>query len=324
MKEPEQACQKNQIFQNELKNLTAFQLLSVLKQNISDGYCMTDEEGFIVDVNEKYCHILEYQENELLGKSFTDLLTVKIRPYAMMHHHEYIWGHADENTAEWTYETKSGGIKLLRSTTTRLLTSKQKPYKLEILSLVEPSNKTSQEDVIKKMQHQFKNTLHEIGGLLHLQAVQLQGEAREAVLFSQMRITAIAIAFELLYKNTQSENIDLADYLPRLTAKFQPAFEIQLEHDAIYWPVDKAYALGIILTEFLNSAKDEQMNGQKLKLVRKRSTLHYHLQILAEDGFHFTLSPLSKQLIHALGKQLQAKVEMQNDAHEVLCLACKL
>lgn len=324
--QPHKLSHKVSNFNDELKHLSAFQLLHVIKQNISDSYCITDEEGFIIDVNEKYCQMLGYQENELLEKKFTDLLSPEIRPYALMLHHEYIWEHSGENAAEWSYQTKYGEPKALRSTTTRLLTSNQKRYKLEILSPVSSTklSGSAQEDTIRKIQHQFKNTLHEISGLFHLQAAQLQGEVREAILFSQLRITAIAIAFELLYKSARPEAINLTEYLSRLMGKYEHHFDIQLEHEAIYWQVDKAYALGIILVELLNTIKTGVMAGPKLKIEGKHLESCYRLSLLSDDHFQPLLSSFSRQLIQALGKQLQAKVEIQPYDKEIFRMECKL
>lgn len=329
MKEPKQAQKvpaKISSFKNELKNFSAFQALHLLKQTISDCYCITDEEGFIVDMNENYCHTLEYQENELLGKKFSDLLEAEIRPYALMLHHEYIWEQSNENQADWPYQTKSENTILLHSTTTRLLTSEHRRFKLEVLyrQPSQPTKEPQQDKVIRKIQHQFKNTLHEISGLLHLQAASLQGETREAILLAHLRITAISIAFELLYKSTQPESINLAEYVSKLTDKFRQDFEIKIEHDILHWPVDKAYALGIILVEFLSSGKDKQMPKQQLKIEGKNLQSHYHLKIRGEDYFNPVLSHFSNQLIQALGKQLQAKLEMQNHNKEALSIECKL
>ncbi|WPP52801.1 histidine kinase dimerization/phosphoacceptor domain -containing protein [Catalinimonas niigatensis] len=325
-KQPQKVPVKISSFKNELENFSAFQALHMLKQNISDCYCITDEEGFIVDVNEKFCRTLEYQENELLGKKISDLLSSEIRPYALMLHHEYIWERSHENQADWPYQTKSENTILLHSTTTRLLTSEHRRFKLEVLYLQpsQPSKEPQQDKVIRKIQHQFKNTLHEVSGLLHLQAAPLQGEAREAILLAHLRITAISIAFELLYKSTQPENINLAEYVSKLTDKYRQDFEIQIEHDTLHWPVDKTYALGIILVEFLSSGKDKRMPKQQLKIEGKNLQSHYHLKIRGNDCFSPVLSHFSNQLIQALGKQLQAKLEIQNHDNVGLSIACRL
>lgn len=324
-KQPDSPYSKTGSFKNELQNFSAFQLLHVLKENLSDCYCVTDEEGYIVDVNEAYCHTLGYQKDELLEKNFTELLPQDMRPYALMLHHEYIWEHSNENAAEWNYQTKAGNIKLLRSTTTRLLTSENRRYKLEILfnSVIAEPKTVQSDELIRNAQHQFKNTLHEISGLLHLQATQLQEDAREAILLSQMRVTAIALAFELLYRSTQPDDINLAEYLSKLVGKYQQSFEIQIEQDVLYWQVNKAYALGLILIEFLHHAKADTTYRQKLKIKGRHSNSYYHISIVTDDHFKLNFSSFSKQLIHALGKQLQAKVDIQNH-EEILRVECKL
>ncbi|WP_209330281.1 PAS domain S-box protein [Lunatimonas salinarum] len=49
----------------------AEKLISSVYNVVSLGICITDEEGFMVDVNEAYCKLYEYTREELIGKHFT-------------------------------------------------------------------------------------------------------------------------------------------------------------------------------------------------------------------------------------------------------------
>ncbi len=312
-------------FDNGLKNLSAFQLWHLLKQNIRDPYCITDEEGVLVEVNDHFCHTLEYQEKELLERNVTDLLPAEIRPYALMLHHEYIWEQSEENDAEWVYLTKSGNKVDFRCHSTRLLVSDGKRYKLDTFTVSQPTDKPADhEDLVKKMQHQFKNTLHEINGLLHLQAVQTQGEVHEAIMLSQTRVAAIAVAYELLYRSLQTGQIELSAYLAKLAEKYRKNFEIHNEHPTLYWPVDKAYALGIMLTEFLISGKGNTSGESKLTIEGEQVGQQYHLRVLKDENFTVTLSGFSRQLINALANQLRAKIQLEQTKQEVFSITCPL
>ncbi|MEK6478710.1 histidine kinase dimerization/phosphoacceptor domain -containing protein [Catalinimonas sp. 4WD22] len=309
-------------FEKELNSLQASQLLSMMKKHLSDGYCITDEEGVIIDANEPYCHTLGYAKEELLTKNFTELLPKGMRPYALMLHHEYVSGQSEENAAEWAYESKSGEKVLLRSSTSRLKLSANRTYKLEILQKVARSQ-VRDEESMKKIMHQFKNTLQEISGLLQLQAVQLEGEAKLAVLQAQKRTIAVSIAYELLHKSANSEAINIGEYLSRLIGQFEQNCQLHIQHNEIHWQVNKAYALGIIITECLNNLKASGYTDVLHLTVDQQKEL-YVLEMQLEGMFSEKISALSKQLINALGGQLQAKVELQPSSHQFLSLQCAL
>ncbi|MDF9798227.1 PAS domain S-box-containing protein [Catalinimonas alkaloidigena] len=309
-------------FEKELFKLDTSQLLTMMKQHLSDGYCITDDEGIIVDVNDSFCSTLEYRKEELLTKNFAELLPQGIRPYALMLHHEYISGQTEENAAEWAYESKSGKKVLLRSSTSRLALSPGHTYKLEILQLTTQAVADEQESM-KKIMHQFKNTLQEIGGLLQLQAVQLEGEAKQAVVQAQRRTSAIALAFELLHKSTYSEAINIGEYLSRLTGQFGQNCQLHLHHQDIYWQINKAYAFGIIITESLNSLIAAG-NTVMLHLTASQDKNIYVCDLRLEYAFSGKFTDFSRQLINALGRQLQAKVKILPDSHQILDVQCPL
>lgn len=296
-------------FEKDVSSIDALSLVSALKKNLSDGYCLTDEEGIILDVNDVFCNSLEYSQEEVLGKNFTEFLPQGMRPYALMLHHEYISAQSEENAAEWAFETKSGQDLLLRSSTSRLDLA-QRSYKLEIFQKVTQSTSQEQES-IKKLMHQFKNTLQEISGLLQLQAVQLEGLAKQEVLNAQKRSSAIAIAFELLYKGDSKDHIHLEDYLNRLLVHFEQDCELSFPDAVVSWPVDRAYALGIIITESINSIAESEA----------QSSLLFHVNVLADEFaleikseqnvMEVSYSKFSQQLIKALSRQLQATTDLQ-------------
>lgn len=308
-------------FEKELNSLKTSQFLSMIRQHLSDAYCITDEEGMIIDVNDTYCHTLGYAKEELLTKSFTELLPQGIRPYALMLHHEYVSGQSEENAAEWTYEKKSGEKLLLRSSTSRLQFSANHTYKLEVLQKVSQSV-AKEEDSMKKIMHQFKNTLQEIIGLLQLQAAQLEGVARQAVIQAQKRTIAVSIAYELLHKSGGSD-INVGEYLSRLIGQFEQNCQLHIQHNEIHWQVNKVYALGIIITECLNHMVAVGYTNV-LHLNVNRGEDLYVLEMVSEDDFSEKIPDLSRQLINALGRQLQAKIELQPSNHQLLGLQCPL
>ncbi|WKN30057.1 histidine kinase dimerization/phosphoacceptor domain -containing protein [Porifericola rhodea] len=315
---------KSNDFEAQMQKQTAFQFIENIKQHLSDGYCVTDQNGIIVDFNEIFCHTFGYKREELLDKSFIELLPAEMRAYAIMLHHEYLDGQSDENAAEWTFQHKEGHPLQLRSITSRIVSSQDKRYKMEILVPMPPHQATDLEEHIKKMQHQFKNTLHEISGLLHLQSVQLQSEAKEVVTNSQKRVLAIAIAFELLYKGEEPDSIDLEEYLPKLLGQLQINSKLTFEQESIFWQANRAYALGIVLVECFNSIKEELLANQKIKIIAKQEADEFVLELKVKNMPNTQFPAFSKQLINALGRQLQADVKIGESAQNILSLRCPL
>lgn len=92
-----------------LKLSTTEKLLHSVFDSSTTGICITDKDGTFVDVNKEYCRIYGYNKEELVGKSFTSVVTPENRNLMQTIHDEFIQI-GKEMPAEWTVQRKDGSL----------------------------------------------------------------------------------------------------------------------------------------------------------------------------------------------------------------------
>ena len=314
-------------YQHEFEACSAWEFFQDFSRQLSDAYCVTNEEGIIVSTNNIFAQLLGYEKEALLSSNFIQLLPENIRPYAQMLHKEYVQGKSDENAGEWKYLKQDGEKILLRSTTSRIKTDKL-TYKFEIFTPVSQPGPTPSEQLkqaegqVQKVYHQVKNTLHEISSLLHLQSMSGKGETRLSLMSAQKRVSVIAKAYEQLYQNSRQKEIELGMYLEEVLKINQVAVDDQYDHPEVYFTIDSAYALGILLTEYLQLYR-ENLAGLKILGFLDGST--YHLSLMAENGQNLPRPQgFSERLIAALLGQIKAELKPGRQEDEVFLIAVHL
>jgi PAS domain S-box-containing protein len=313
-------------YQHEFEASSAWEFFQDFSRQLSDAYCVTTEAGIIVSTNNIFAQLLGYEKEALVSSNFIQLLPENIRPYAQMLHKEYVQGKSDENAGEWKYLKQDGQKILLRSTTSRIKTDKL-TYKFEIFTPVSqpdlsPSEQMKQaEGQVRKVYHQVKNTLHEISSLLQLQSMSHQGETRLSLMSAQKRVSVIAKAYEQLYQNSRQKEIELGMYLEEVL-KINQVVDEQFDHQEVYFAIESAYALGIILTEYLQLYR-EKLVGLKISGFLDGST--YNLSLKAENGQNLSRPQgFSERLIAALLGQIKAELKPVRQEDEVLLIAIQL
>ncbi len=71
------------------------------------AFCLTDEHGIFVEVNEAYQKLYGYREDELIGNHFTMVVPHEGRAYAQKMHEDFIQGIV-ETPADWIVQNKNG------------------------------------------------------------------------------------------------------------------------------------------------------------------------------------------------------------------------
>jgi len=290
-------------FTNQLASQSAASFWESLGSQLSDAYCITDFEGSIVALNHAYAHALGYNMDDLLGKKFTGLLPDKMQPYALMLHQEYLLEQTHESAGEWNYQHRLGHLVYFRSVTTRLKV-KGRRYKLDIVVVQDHKSSAKLAEEKNKIYHQVKNSLHEIGGLLHLEATFYQDQTRQVLSNVRSRVSLVAIAYEQLYRDQQA-CIDIGRYLQTAFSS-SVTFNPEPADTYIFLPVDQAYALGILLHEYIAPAS-KVCGMLRLELTNQEGC--FQVKIIGENRCALPeVRGFSQRLIHALLKQLQARV----------------
>ncbi|NTW48468.1 MAG: PAS domain S-box protein [Chlorobiales bacterium] len=65
-------------------------LIRSVFKTLSSGICITDDNGFFVEVNDTFCKLWGYSREELIGQPFTMVVPEKNRPYLQAIHNAFI------------------------------------------------------------------------------------------------------------------------------------------------------------------------------------------------------------------------------------------
>jgi len=208
----------------------------------------------------------------------------------------------------------------------------------------------------KEIHHRIKNNLQVISSLLELQADQFSEEkVVEAFRESQNRVASMAIIHEELYRAGDTETLDFAAYLRKLTSDLLRSYTIRkedvklkLEVEEIFLGMDAAIPLGIIVNELVSNAlKHAFPAGKKgeihVKLFRKESSGNKSISnitnnndirssneynqftlIVSDNGLGFPESidftntdSLGLQLVNTLVEQLEGTIELERNGTTV-------
>ena len=119
---------------------------------------------------------------------------------------------------------------------------------------------TRNELLLKEQNHRVKNNLQMINSLLSLQSEKLLStDAKEALNESQMRINSVALLHRMLYERENIGKVNAREYLTALVDEISYAsprrIEISLRVDQeIYWTIERATSLGLIVNELLTNS----------------------------------------------------------------------
>jgi len=105
------------------------QLLQLIYETSKLGMCITDEQGNFVAVNQSYCKLYGYEEEELIGKHFTMVLPEETHQRAKQIHDAFIAGDP-ESAGEWRVRRKDGSEMQVYVTAARLVSKSGKRYKV--------------------------------------------------------------------------------------------------------------------------------------------------------------------------------------------------
>jgi two-component sensor histidine kinase len=160
--------------------------------------------------------------------------------------------------------------------------STEVPYKV-----LEKDDKLK-EMLLREIHHRIKNNLNMMGSVLGLQILSLnnlkQKEAKEVLINSKLRLEAIAMIHEALYKSQNIEKVFFKEYAQNLTGLINRAYNrnilVQIDSDHIFLPLETIFRLGIILNEiFINSIKYafvDERDGDEIKISLSQKENHFH------------------------------------------------
>lgn len=170
-------------------------MLSSVFSTTPVGICVTDENGAFVQVNNTYCSIYGYTEDELLGRRFDCVLTEKDREWGRRMYDSFITGpETEEIPSEWRVQRKDGSLIDVWVTASRLDHDDGRRFKVTTVRDITEEKRLRLE---REMYHEaFSNAIHGIvitdpsGRILHVNKAftEMYGYEQDEVLGQNPRI----------------------------------------------------------------------------------------------------------------------------------------
>ncbi|MES2557093.1 MAG: sensor histidine kinase [Bacteroidota bacterium] len=182
------------------------------------------------------------------------------------------------------------------------------------------------EFLFKELHHRVKNNFQLMVGFLRLQEKYSGNQSIENFIRqSEMKLNAMAMVHEMLYREQTNELVDIRQYLCNLgesiigTASVIDV-EFSCEGDTVFLPIDKAIPIGLVTNEIIfNSLKHTNQEELTIQIV----TTKIDEQLLVEinddgEGFKADFDPatsnsLGVKAIQLLMAQIGGTTEWRND-----------
>lgn len=113
--------------------------------------------------------------------------------------------------------------------------------------------------LLKELNHRVKNNLQMVASLLNLQARQLKGHpAAEALLSGKLRVEALTLIHQKLYRDDVDTTINISNYIEELSKNlvlnFDQEFQLVLDLKPFAVNIDRAIPLGLIMNELVTNS----------------------------------------------------------------------
>jgi PAS domain S-box-containing protein len=214
----------------------------------------------------------------------------------------------------------SGYVLVMQNVSDRLASEKQIERSL-----------AEKEILLREIHHRVKNNLQIISSMLNLQSDRsADADTRAVFQESEVRIRAMALVHEQLYRSGDLAHVDLASYLDVLAQQVIRYFghgeyrvEVKVDEAIRVVGVDHAIPIGLIVNELIANAVQHGFALRRTGLVRVElaKTREGRRLTISDDGAGVpgnldieTSDSLGLKLVLALAEQLGGKFEMTNES----------
>jgi two-component sensor histidine kinase len=181
------------------------------------------------------------------------------------------------------------------------------------------------EMLLREVNHRVANSLQLVASLVTMQkGIVPEGPARDALVETQTRISAISQVHRRLYTSKDVRRVELDAYLTGLIEELGQAMRaadtqsaIRVEAQSIEAPTDQAISLGVIVVELVTNATKYAYPGDAGGEIRVllRQNAPEHVELIVEDdgtGFDPTGTPkgsgLGTRIVKAMAANLKSEV----------------
>lgn len=268
-----------------------------------DGITIHDKENYrLLDINDRGCEMSGYSREEVLGRTAEDIK--KGKALFSLERVKWLIDTASEKgfaTAEWEGRKKNGELFWTEAMARSATIGGKDRVIITIHDLTERKNAEKALMEIeamrkKEIHHRIKNNLQIICSLLDLCSMDFhEAPVVQAFLDSKNRVMSMSLIHEELYRSTDMESINFADYIHKLSSELISSYsvdkEIELELDVedIFLSMDTAIPLGIIINELVtNSLKHAfEFSSGKISINLKRGDENKFILIVSDNGIGF-------------------------------------
>jgi two-component sensor histidine kinase len=234
-------------------------------------------------------------------------------------------------TANDFEKDSSQGLTSILQTVTDITILKEKELQLLRKEETIVHSLKEKELLLQEVHHRVKNNLQIISGLLTLQI----NRAKSNDIIDQLteihsRILSISLIHEELYRSETFVRVDVSKYCIRLCKNLAPVYStgnghVQFDFDVepgIYWSIDKATPLGLIINEVICNCYKHAFTAQENGIIRVtlKSTADHYVMEIKDNGItpvDQTITDgkktLGTKLISGLVMQLEASMEISTD-----------
>jgi len=187
------------------------------------------------------------------------------------------------------------------------------------------------EILLKEIHHRIKNNLNKISSMIGLQMLSIENgkieDTEEVLRKSKLRIEAMAMVHDALYRTNDLEKINFTKYMKNLTQLINQTYgkniPIEIHADSIYLPLELMMKIGLIINELLtNSIKHTttNINNEPILLItlsreQKKCLLIYHQQSkhpVDIDSLEKS-NTLGMKLIRLTIKEMEGEMKISNE-----------
>ena len=320
-------------------------LFQSLFEQAGIGMAIADLKGKFVTLNQSFCQIFGYEEQELQGKTFGDLSLPTTNGEEQLFSPSFLEdkdkNQNTTNSLERLYLHKEGYS--IWSKVTISLVRDEFGYPQYYLAVVEDIGDRKQSEAIlqasleekvllmKEMHHRIKNNLHMLHSLLEMQCRKVKDKKnKNIILSSQKHLQVIALIHEKLYQSDTITKINFAELSKELVANFLAIasvnfsfVELDIDIQPLQLNVKKAIPCSLILNELLTNsfqhAFPDLRPGKIWVKFYQDGEGKVHLNFkdngvgLPKDFYWDRISSFGMKLIHMLAKQLDGKLEIHSD-----------
>ena len=205
-------------------------------------------------------------------------------------------------------------------------TIKNKNKIIEYEKLRTQKSLEEKEILLKEIHHRVKNNMQTVISLLKIQSLDAKElSVEDFISVSEARINSMVMIHENLYQSHNLSKVDFKEYLNNLTASIKSSYqgfkkiELQIDINNIYFDVQTAIPIGLIVNELVSNAYKHAFNNKDEGLISIQLVQNddKYMLMVFDDGLGITNHQISDkglglELVKLLVSQIKGVSQMDN------------